>query len=216
MTGGLSPSASRPTGRNRLWLSGTGTPLRRATPAPCRCGPLWKNPTPTGRRDARRAGGICGMRASSCSAPMPWWRPSAPMRPPSCSPCTGRRGGAGRSRLHPAGRRRHGEQAPADLDRLCGDGKGAEPLGHALRGGWSDLGGWDAVWRETGPMPRAWRSQGPVTAIDCHDTLLRSEAEGQRHRGHRADRYRGRGHARCRADRATRTARRTSNRPSPR
>ena len=39
--------------------------------------------------------------------------------------------------------------------------------------GWSDLGDWDAVWRETGGA-----SHGPVTAIDCHDSLLRSESPG--------------------------------------
>lgn len=39
---------------------------------------------------------------------------------------------------------------------------------------WSDLGDWDAVWRETGPAP-ATRT---VTAIDCEGSLLRSEAEG--------------------------------------
>lgn len=40
---------------------------------------------------------------------------------------------------------------------------------------WSDLGDWDAVWRETGS---GVATQGAVTAIDCADTLLRSEAEG--------------------------------------
>ena len=44
--------------------------------------------------------------------------------------------------------------------------------------GWSDLGGWDAVWRETGPDARGVATSGPATAIDCDDTLLRSEAEG--------------------------------------
>ena len=44
--------------------------------------------------------------------------------------------------------------------------------------GWSDLGGWDAVWRETGPDARGVATAGPATAIDCDDTLLRSEAEG--------------------------------------
>ncbi|MGQ0567436.1 MAG: mannose-1-phosphate guanylyltransferase/mannose-6-phosphate isomerase [Gemmobacter sp.] len=39
--------------------------------------------------------------------------------------------------------------------------------------GWSDLGDWDAVWRETGGA-----SHGPVTAIDCKGTLLRSESDG--------------------------------------
>ncbi len=43
--------------------------------------------------------------------------------------------------------------------------------------GWSDLGGWDAVWRETGPDQDGVSTSGGATAIDCHDTLLRSEAE---------------------------------------
>ena len=41
--------------------------------------------------------------------------------------------------------------------------------------GWSDLGGWDAVWRETGPDARGVATSGPATALDCDDTLLRSE-----------------------------------------
>lgn len=44
--------------------------------------------------------------------------------------------------------------------------------------GWSDLGGWDAVWRETGPDARGVATSGPATAIDCEDTLLRSESDG--------------------------------------
>ncbi|HEY6919592.1 MAG TPA: mannose-1-phosphate guanylyltransferase/mannose-6-phosphate isomerase [Tabrizicola sp.] len=43
-------------------------------------------------------------------------------------------------------------------------------------GAWSDLGDWNAVWRENGSgMVR----QGAVTAIDCEGSLLRSEVEGQ-------------------------------------
>jgi mannose-1-phosphate guanylyltransferase/mannose-6-phosphate isomerase len=38
--------------------------------------------------------------------------------------------------------------------------------------GWSDLGGWDAVWREGGG---GVVTHGPATAIDCADTLLRAE-----------------------------------------
>lgn len=45
--------------------------------------------------------------------------------------------------------------------------------------GWSDLGGWDAVWREQGPDAQGVACHGPAEAIDCHDTLLRSESEGQ-------------------------------------
>ena len=45
--------------------------------------------------------------------------------------------------------------------------------------GWSDLGGWDAVWAEMGPDARGVSLHGPATAIDCDDSLLRAEAEGQ-------------------------------------
>jgi mannose-1-phosphate guanylyltransferase/mannose-6-phosphate isomerase len=41
---------------------------------------------------------------------------------------------------------------------------------------WSDLGDWNAVWRENGSGTVA---QGAVTAIDCEGSLLRSEVEGQ-------------------------------------
>jgi len=44
--------------------------------------------------------------------------------------------------------------------------------------GWSDLGGWDAVWRETGPDARGVATSGRATAIDCDNTLLRSEEDG--------------------------------------
>jgi mannose-1-phosphate guanylyltransferase/mannose-6-phosphate isomerase len=43
-------------------------------------------------------------------------------------------------------------------------------------GGWSDLGGWDAVWREMGPDTTGVAQSGPVTALDCTDSLLRSES----------------------------------------
>lgn len=45
-------------------------------------------------------------------------------------------------------------------------------------GDWSDLGGWDAVWAAQ-PRDAAGvaTSQG-ATAIECHDSLLRSESEG--------------------------------------
>lgn len=43
---------------------------------------------------------------------------------------------------------------------------------------WSDLGGWDAVWREAGPDENGVVASSRATAIDCHDTLLRSESEG--------------------------------------
>jgi mannose-1-phosphate guanylyltransferase / mannose-6-phosphate isomerase len=43
-------------------------------------------------------------------------------------------------------------------------------------GTWSDLGGWDAVWRETGPDTAGNALSGPAIAIDCENTLLRSES----------------------------------------
>lgn len=42
-------------------------------------------------------------------------------------------------------------------------------------GVWSDLGGWDAVWRETGPDESGVVVSETATAIDCENTLLRSE-----------------------------------------
>lgn len=44
--------------------------------------------------------------------------------------------------------------------------------------GWSDLGGWDAVWRESSHDERGVATSGPATAIDCDDTLLRAEDDG--------------------------------------
>lgn len=44
-------------------------------------------------------------------------------------------------------------------------------------GRWSDLGDWAAVWRET--EINGVSLSGPATAIDCTNTLLRSEVEGQ-------------------------------------
>ncbi len=43
--------------------------------------------------------------------------------------------------------------------------------------GWSDLGGWDAVLREADPDARGVVTSGAATAIDCDNTLLRSEDE---------------------------------------
>ncbi|MFT6450531.1 MAG: mannose-1-phosphate guanylyltransferase/mannose-6-phosphate isomerase [Halocynthiibacter sp.] len=42
---------------------------------------------------------------------------------------------------------------------------------------WSDLGGWDAVWRESTPDENGVVTSGEATAIDCKDSLLRSENE---------------------------------------
>ncbi|MCV6547749.1 MAG: mannose-1-phosphate guanylyltransferase/mannose-6-phosphate isomerase [Cohaesibacter sp.] len=41
--------------------------------------------------------------------------------------------------------------------------------------GWSDLGGWDAVWRESKKDENDVALSGPSTSIDCKNSLLRSE-----------------------------------------
>jgi mannose-1-phosphate guanylyltransferase / mannose-6-phosphate isomerase len=51
-------------------------------------------------------------------------------------------------------------------------------LAMPYRGGWSDLGGWEAVWQETGPDGDLNVTQGAATAIDCTGSLLRSEPDG--------------------------------------
>jgi len=43
--------------------------------------------------------------------------------------------------------------------------------------GWSDLGGWDAIWRESAPDENGVALSGNATAIECHNTLLRSEGK---------------------------------------
>jgi len=42
---------------------------------------------------------------------------------------------------------------------------------------WSDLGGWDAVWRESQPDAQGVVAGDNATAIDCTDTLLRSDSD---------------------------------------
>lgn len=44
-------------------------------------------------------------------------------------------------------------------------------------GSWSDLGGWDAVWRESAPDATGVVTSAHATAIDCESSLLRSESE---------------------------------------
>lgn len=44
--------------------------------------------------------------------------------------------------------------------------------------GWSDLGGWDAVWQHSGPDSEGNVCSAHATAIDCSGSLLRSEVEG--------------------------------------
>ncbi len=45
-------------------------------------------------------------------------------------------------------------------------------------GHWRDIGGWDAVWRENQPDADGVVTSGHATALDCTDTLLRSEEDG--------------------------------------
>jgi len=44
-------------------------------------------------------------------------------------------------------------------------------------GGWSDLGSWDALWKELGPDENGVVIDGTATAIDCENTYLRSESD---------------------------------------
>lgn len=44
--------------------------------------------------------------------------------------------------------------------------------------GWSDLGDWDAVWRESSPDHQGVVTAGSVTAIGCSDSLLRCDSAG--------------------------------------
>lgn len=46
-----------------------------------------------------------------------------------------------------------------------------------FEGGWSDLGAWDAVWREAGPDTNGVVTSGDATAIECKNSLLRSDSE---------------------------------------
>ena len=44
--------------------------------------------------------------------------------------------------------------------------------------GWSDLGDWGAVWKESEQDDKGVALSGNATAIDCSNSLLRSEADG--------------------------------------
>jgi mannose-1-phosphate guanylyltransferase/mannose-6-phosphate isomerase len=44
-------------------------------------------------------------------------------------------------------------------------------------GGWSDLGAWDAIWRELGPDADGVVTFGGATAIECKNSLLRSDSD---------------------------------------
>ena len=46
-------------------------------------------------------------------------------------------------------------------------------------GAWSDLGDWQAVWREAESDTSGTVTAGPATALDCHDTLLQATSEAQ-------------------------------------
>jgi mannose-1-phosphate guanylyltransferase / mannose-6-phosphate isomerase len=46
-------------------------------------------------------------------------------------------------------------------------------------GAWSDLGDWQAVWRESESNITGTVTTGTATALDCHDTLLQATSEAQ-------------------------------------
>ncbi|MBE3639501.1 mannose-1-phosphate guanylyltransferase/mannose-6-phosphate isomerase [Mangrovicoccus algicola] len=58
--------------------------------------------------------------------------------------------------------------------------KAADVVAVPVSCGWSDLGAWDAVWREMGPDAAGVSLSGEVTQIGCRDALLRSEEDGPR------------------------------------
>ena len=45
------------------------------------------------------------------------------------------------------------------------------------QGGWSDLGSWDALWSALGPDENGVVIDGNATALECRDTLLRTEGD---------------------------------------
>jgi mannose-1-phosphate guanylyltransferase/mannose-1-phosphate guanylyltransferase/mannose-6-phosphate isomerase len=47
-------------------------------------------------------------------------------------------------------------------------------------GGWSDLGSWEAVWQQSGPDGNGVLTAGAATALECTNTLLRSEDDSLR------------------------------------
>ena len=46
-------------------------------------------------------------------------------------------------------------------------------------GAWSDLGDWQAVWREAEADTTGTVTGGPASALDCHNTLLQATSEAQ-------------------------------------
>ncbi|HKK31137.1 MAG TPA: mannose-1-phosphate guanylyltransferase/mannose-6-phosphate isomerase [Alphaproteobacteria bacterium] len=58
--------------------------------------------------------------------------------------------------------------------------KAANLMAVPFDGGWSDLGSWDAVWMKSDPDEKGLAIAGPVTALDCTNSLLRSEDESLR------------------------------------
>lgn len=97
--------------------------------------------------------------------------------------------------LDPVGRAVQGARADLGFTRLAAEPWAAAPeqsvdyavMEHAANlsvvpfdGHWSDLGGWDAIWRESqqdAPAPGGVVAGARTTAIDCGDVLLRSDAE---------------------------------------
>lgn len=49
-----------------------------------------------------------------------------------------------------------------------------------LPGHWSDLGDWESVWREMGPNETGVAKNENAYAVDCSNSLLRAESEGQK------------------------------------
>lgn len=76
--------------------------------------------------------------------------------------------------------------APEEWDGIQGESIDYAVMEHApnivavpFDGNWSDLGGWDAIWREAGPDDAGVVTTDGATAIECENTLLRSEGANQ-------------------------------------
>ncbi len=81
------------------------------------------------------------------------------------------------------GFQRLGEAAWAGLDDISLDYAVMEQADNLVvvpyHGHWSDIGGWDAVWRENQPDENGVVTLGAASALNCNNTLLYTEGETQ-------------------------------------
>ncbi|MCP5091741.1 MAG: mannose-1-phosphate guanylyltransferase/mannose-6-phosphate isomerase [Gammaproteobacteria bacterium] len=97
------------------------------------------------------------------------------MIPPCAAAVTGARPDLGFLRLDPAP---WGNLPDISIDYAVME-KAANLSVVPFSGGWSDLGSWQAVWRETAKTSGEVALAGPALAINCENSLLRAENESQ-------------------------------------